>query len=153
MPVTAESQTPGSNSPRLEYKMYLFNSGEVKVNVYLSPTLNFNSTDGLRYAISYDNEPPQIVNFQKGDTIPDWKYPQWWNQSVSNNIRIVTTEHSINKPGEHVLKFWMVDPGVVLQKLVVETPTELAQDRGVKSSYLGPPESFYNPKKSDIGRK
>src|SRR5690606_14137468 len=34
--------------------------------------------------------------------------------------------------GPHVLKFWMVDPAVVLQKLVVET-------QSIPSSYLGPP--------------
>jgi hypothetical protein len=37
-----------------------------------------------------------------------------------------------------VVKFWMVDPGVVLQKLVIEA-------RDIGATYLGPPESFYRP--------
>jgi hypothetical protein len=37
--------------------------------------------------------------------------------------------------GQHVLKFWMVDPAVVLQKLVIERGT-------IRPSYLGPPESY-----------
>ena len=65
----------------------------------------------------------------------DWKYPQWWNQAVSDNIITVNSEHMISKSGEHVLKFWLVDPGIVLQKIVID-------NGGLKPSYLGPPESL-----------
>jgi hypothetical protein len=34
------------------------------------------------------------------------------------------------------LKLWTVDPGVVLQKIVIET-------HDIAQSYLGPPESYY----------
>ena len=61
-PTTAPSQTPGGESPRLEYDMHLTEGGPVTVQAYLSPTLNFTRSDGLRYAISFDDEPPQIVN-------------------------------------------------------------------------------------------
>jgi len=36
---------------------------------------------------------------------------------------------------KHALKLWVIDPGVVLQKLVVEISE-------VKQFYLGPPESY-----------
>jgi len=137
IPVTAKKQKPGGNSPHLEYKMYLFNSGKVKVKAYFSPTQNFHNTEGLHYGISFDDETAEIINVHKNDTIPDWKYPPSWNQAVMENIKIITSNHSIENPGEHTLKFWMVDPGLALQKIVVET-------REIKSSYLGPPESFHN---------
>ncbi len=135
MPVTAKSQTPQGNSPRLEYTIHFFSSGDVEVNAYLSPTQNFKKAQGLRYAISFDNQPLQIINIHEKDTVPDWKYPAEWNQAVSDNIKITTSKHEIKEPGEHVLKFWMVDPGIVLQKLVVDAG-------GLKPSYLGPPESY-----------
>jgi endo-1,4-beta-D-glucanase Y len=134
IPVTARSRTPGPDSPRLEYCLHLFRSGQVKVNVYVSPTQNYHDTQGLRYGLSFDDETPQIVNIHEKDTVPDWKYPPAWNQAVGENIKVMTSEHLLAKPGEHVLKFWMVDPGIVLQKIVVDTG-------GVKPSYLGPPES------------
>jgi hypothetical protein len=131
-PVTTQSQVPGGNSPRLEYRMHLFSSGMVKVLAYLSPTLDFSEEQGSRYAVSFDDETPQII--------PIWadRSNQAWEQSVSDNIKIVVSEHRLDRHGMHVLKFWMVDPGVVLQKLVVDTG-------GLRPSYLGPPESFYQP--------
>jgi hypothetical protein len=129
-PVTASSQTPAGNSPRLEYRVFLFHSGEVKVRAFLSPTLNFFNNQGLEYAISFDDELPQVVNIHANDTF------QVWEESVRNNIKVLVSKHILNKAGEHVLKFWMKDPGVVLQKLVIETGE-------VPASYLGPPESFY----------
>lgn len=129
-PVTMPSQSPGSNDAHLEYNVYLFDTGEVKVQAYLSPTLNFqHSPTGLRYAVSFDNEPPQIINMAADNS------EKTWARHVSDNINIQTTVLHTDKPGEHILKFWVVDPGVVLQKIVLDMG-------GVKSSYLGPPESY-----------
>lgn len=58
-----------------------------------------------------------------------------WEESVRNNCREIKSTHTIPQPGPHVLKIWMVDPAVALQRIVVNTG-------GVKPSYLGPPESF-----------
>jgi len=129
-PVTAQGQVPSGNSPRLEYRMHLFSSGPVKIRAYLSPTLDFHKVQGLRYAVSFDDESPQTTIIWS-----DYSN-QAWEQSVSDNIIVAVSEHRLARPGTHVLKFWMVDPGVVLQKLVVDTG-------GLRPSYLGPPESFY----------
>ncbi|MBN2200777.1 glycosyl hydrolase 115 family protein, partial [bacterium] len=133
-PVTAGPRVPGGDSPRLEYRLHLFHDGDVTVHAYFAPTQNFTAGPGFRYGISFDEGPVQIVNVHENDTIPDWKYPQWWNRAVGENIRIYQTKHEGLNPGSHVLKFWMVDPGLVLQKLVVDAG-------GLKPSYLGPPES------------
>ncbi len=129
-PVTAQYQSPGENSPRLEYLIQNTDTGLLKVYAYFSPTLNFTEKKGLRYGISFDNELPQIINVQANSSM------QVWAQSVSDNIKIIVSHHKLKTPGEHVLKFWMVDAGLVLQKLVIDFG-------GLKPSYLGPPESYF----------
>ena len=136
VPVTSSAQVPGGNAPHLEYQVYLFSEGEVSVNVYLSPTLNFhNNPKGIRYAVSFDDEAPQIINIATNPNYADLHRDPVWSRWVAENINIQKSKHKINKPGVHTLKFWMVDPGIVLQKIVIETDD-------IAPSYLGPPESY-----------
>jgi hypothetical protein len=129
-PVTAKSQVPGGNGPRLEYVVNLIDTGMVNVTAYISPTIDFTNSTGLHYAISMDDEQPQIININAD------KSEAAWSKDVSNSIKKLVTIHHISKPGKHILKYWMVDPAVVLQKIVINTG-------GEKPSYLGPPESSY----------
>jgi hypothetical protein len=131
-PVTAASATP-PQSPHLEYEMYLFDPGKVEVEAILSPTLNFVPGRGLRYAISFDDQPPQVVDALAQNSQSDWE------TTVKDSVRKVKSTHSMKYSGYHTLKFWMVDPAVVLEKLVVNVG-------GVKPSYLGPPESYRGSK-------
>jgi hypothetical protein len=134
-----DSLTPAINSPCLEYRMYLFTTGNFEVNPVFAPSLNFLPDRDVRYAISVDDEKPQIITLLGRDY--DAKNGNMdWEQTVSDNFRIGSSNHSFSNPGYHTLKIWMVDPGPVLQKIVVNTG-------GVKPSYLGPPESFYRPKR------
>lgn len=137
-PATAASQVPGGASPRLEYTMSLFNTGQVTVWVYLSPRNNVLPTDGLKYAVSIDGDTPQIVNITTTTGADATAMNRQWERNTSDNVNRTATTHVIAAPGVHVLKFWMVDPTVVLQKLVVDTG-------GLKPSYLGPPESMQIP--------
>lgn len=132
-PVTSKSEALNATSPHLEYGIYLPDSGSVKVTVYLSPTLNFHNTEGLRFAVSFDNEPPQIVNLHDDQSLKAWE--QW----VSDNVILKTSTHVLQRSGYHTLRFWRIDAGVILQKIVIET-------KEIKNSYLGPPESYLTNK-------
>jgi len=136
-PLAAPSVTPPANSPCLEYKMRLFDAGTVQVEARIAPTLNFVAGRGLRFALSFDDEPPQIVTaVPENYSVGSGDFNRDWGMTVSDNIRKVKTTFDLKNPGEHTLKFWMVDPGVVLEKIIVDCG-------GVKPSYLGPPESFH----------
>ncbi len=129
LPVTFNEQIPEGISPHTEYNVYTYEGGTVKINAYFSPTLNFHNNDGLKYAISIDDEVPQIISMNKDDN-----NTRTWEGWMANNIITKTTTHTLSAPGKHVIKFWAVSPGVVLQKIVGDMG-------GLKASYLGPPET------------
>ncbi|HEV7783233.1 MAG TPA: glycosyl hydrolase 115 family protein [Chitinophagaceae bacterium] len=132
-PVTAPAQIPSPGSPRVEYEFYTYSKDSCTLQAYFSPTLNFHNTPGgLQYAISIDDEKPQIVSINNDDTATGRGI---WSKWVSENIIIKTTSHKIMKPGKHTIKYWMVNSGVVLQKLVIGF--------GIKPRYLGPPETRF----------
>ncbi len=106
----------------------------MEVVAITAPTLNFVPGRGLQFAVSLDDQPPQKVDVvsahaNAADSNRDWE------KSVEANARYATTKLNVPKSGYHTLKLWMIDPGVVLQKIVVDLG-------GLKPSYLGPPESY-----------
>ena len=129
-PATASLQTPGGNSPHLEYQINAVDTGLVEVNAYLSPTIDFTGNKTLQYAVSIDDEKPQVFNLNAEAN------QGLWNRVVGNSINIQVSKHSLSKPGAHTVKFWMISPAVVLQKVVLNF------NKSLKPSYLGPPESY-----------
>jgi len=118
------------NNQRLEYTLYLINCGIIRVQCYVSPTIDFRAAGGLKYAIAFDNEPQQIINIHQDSSM------RAWEQTVRDNINCTLSEHHITKPGVHTLKLTAIDRGLVLQKLVVWTGE-------IRPCYLGPPESVF----------
>jgi hypothetical protein len=138
-PVTLPRQTPGGvDSPRLEYEVSLVSApsgasgGEVTVWAYLSPRNPALPTGGLRYGVSLDDGPIETVDINAG--ADDGLLNAVWARNTSDNVNATATKHSVTKAGVHRLKFWMVDPTVVLQRLVIDTG-------GLPVLYLGPLES------------
>lgn len=136
LPPLAESADPITNrsAPRLEYDVYFSTPGEANLKVFLSPTKNFSKNyrnpDGIRFAVSINDEPPQIVNMHYQ---MDGGFVQTiWYQWVANNIITTNTPIRIPSVGTHTLKIWMVDASPVIQRIVVETSS-------IGETYLGPP--------------
>ena len=127
-PVTAPASLDPAGAMRLEYRMFLFTPGTLTVRVYLSPTQPFQPGPGLRYAVSFDDEAPQVVNVHADRSLAAWE------RQVADGATVLATGHEVVGAGYHVLRYWALDPGLVLQKVVVDTG-------GLRESYLGPPES------------
>ncbi|GAB3577551.1 hypothetical protein GCM10027345_15460 [Hymenobacter daeguensis] len=139
----APTAAPGGRSPHLEYRIMLPRPGPVTVQAYLAPTLDFTNTTGLRYAVSLDDEAPQLINLHTGLNPDNGNRP--WEKAVAENIIIKTSQHQVAAAGAHTLRFWRVDPGVVLEKLVVSQGE-------LPASYLGPPENMQTARPQAAGK-
>ncbi|WP_140986791.1 glycosyl hydrolase 115 family protein [Asticcacaulis tiandongensis] len=127
LPQDAPSTTPEDNV-RLEYDIRLIKDADTELHVYLVPTLDTRGQGGLRFGVSIDDGPVQILSF---DLIPD--KPDW-EKAVSDNAHVIKVPFKGLRAGDHTIKIWRIDANVVIQKLVLDTG-------GLKPSYLGPPQS------------
>lgn len=143
-PVTAPSQDTNSG-PVLEYDIYTFNPTKLaNLTLYLSPSLNnLSPSRPLRYAVAFDESTPQIVQpvIEIPTALAGADLPEGWAGAVADGVwglssgKSTTTTHDLTSTGAHTLKIWLLEPGLVLQKVVLDLG-------GVRTSYLGPPESF-----------
>jgi len=117
-------------APVVEYEFYLFTPGALKALAYLVPTQPIVSGRGLRYAIGIDGQPPQMVVVGADLAVPS----RAWSLNVLNSSTMGISNHEIKTAGQHVLRIYAVDPGVVLDKIVLDLG-------GLKPSYLGPGET------------
>jgi hypothetical protein len=118
------------DAPVLEYEFYAFTTGKVNAVVNIVPTHPILAGRGLRYAIGFDEEPPQVVTVGADLQIPS----RPWSLHVVNSSTVGASTHEIKTAGRHVLKIYAVDPGVVLDKIVLDLG-------GLRPSYLGPMET------------
>ena len=112
----------------LEYDFNMTSNGEFPVEVFVSPTLNFNNNAGLRYAISIDGNEEQIVNIN--EKFSNRQMEKWQADRINRTV----TKHNFSTKDKHTLRIRVLEPGIVIQKIVINTG-------GLKDSYLGAPES------------
>jgi hypothetical protein len=133
-PVTAGTIQPPNPAPRLEYPVYFARAGTYAVEVYTSPTLDVIPTRALALAVSMDDQPEQVVNVFTPATFKSEDFlGRAFGDNTRNQARILHFKQTVNTPGRHTLKIHMVDPTVVLMKIVLH-------DAPLPASYFGPPD-------------
>jgi hypothetical protein len=117
-----------TDAPALNYAVKFPVAGEFTANVNLVPTQPIVTANGLRFAAALDDQPPQLVVLNVKDGSTDWA------QGVLNSTRVVSFKLTVPSAGAHTLRIYGVDPGVVLDKIVIDLG-------GLQPSYLGPAEN------------
>jgi hypothetical protein len=97
----------------MTYDIYTTSTGEVSLKVALIPGHPVNGGD-IRYAVSIDDEKPQVVSYKTGFRTEPWKINVLRNQSLN------TTIHKINTPGKHTIRISALDPEVIVDQLMLD---------------------------------
>ena len=109
---------PGT--PYLEYQFTTSTAGEAVASIYLLPTFPLDSDHGLRYGLSIDQRPPDVVNAagaeKKTPGLTDW------SSNVLRNAAVQTVPLGYLPAGKHTLRLFYGDPGVVFQHVTVTMP-------------------------------
>ena len=117
-----------TEAPRVDYTGDFDAAGTHAATFYLIPTQPIVAGRGLRFAVALDDEAPRpvVVNVRDGSSE--------WAQGVMNSTILGSTELKIATAGRHTLHVYGTDPGVVLDKIVIDLGA-------VPATYLGPPET------------
>ena len=124
------------NAPYMDYQILIREGGDYTLRGITAPTNNLEDGRNMRYAISVDGGTPEAVK-----TIPDEHYnigaghyhDRDWGEGVLNNCHYGESRIEL-EPGVHTIRFYGVEAGLVLQKLVLYKGE-------LKASYFGPEES------------
>lgn len=114
-----------NDTPKAEYDFYTFNAGNATVHIYALPLFPIDSKHDTRYGVMIDDGMVQWM------TTTAKEYSSQWRLNVFRNSAISTINLNIDKPGKHTLKLLCSNPGMIIQKVVIDLG-------GMKRSYLGP---------------
>jgi hypothetical protein len=109
----------------VEYDLYAFTQGKATVHVYLLPLFPKDRAHSTRYAIQLDDADYHVRHNDVKE------YSREWADNVLRNSAINAINVEFDRPGRHTLKLFCEDPGMIVQKIVIDLG-------GLKPSYRGP---------------
>jgi Gylcosyl hydrolase family 115 C-terminal domain len=119
------------NSSYVEYDFYTFSSTNAELTMFTVPTHPLNNLCSMRYAVSIDEGPLQVADFRTFGRSEEWK------QYVLKNRAEKKLSLSYLTKGKHRLRIYSVDPGVMLDALLIDLG-------GLKQAYSLIPETKPN---------
>ncbi len=155
--VTAASDETG-RGPRLEYDIDIRKTGLLKIAIGLLPTQDVQPERGLRLGVQLDNGELRVLDARRGlvDTFDEYTpqnlarsnklkplpepgtmalngYGMERRNEVFDNMRWLDVSFDVSVIGPHTLRLVMIDPEIVVERLVVNPDDS-------HYSYFGPPE-------------
>lgn len=116
------------NASFAAYEFYTFSPAAAALIVFTLPTHPLHQDYGMRYAVSVDDGPLYVASFRTAGRSEEWK------QNVLRNRAQKKVQLPLLDKGSHQLKIYSVDPGVVLQSILIDLG-------GLKEAYGTVPET------------
>ena len=155
---TSSQSYPDGDGPRLEYDIKTDSEDSLTIAIGILPTQDVNPARGLRIGMMLDDGPLQIIDARRGlkdefkeyteanlavskvlKPLPKPKrmalngFGARMRNDVFDNLRWLDVTFEDVPAGKHVLKIVMIDPEIVLEKIVVNPDDN-------HYSYFGPPD-------------
>ena len=99
-------------APYTEYELDL-QTGDATIEIRTLPTLHVYDGRDIRYAVQLGNSTPAIFSIHANDFTAEWR----WNVLRGYASRSI----SISERGHQKLRIYLVDPGIVLQEILIHS--------------------------------
>lgn len=114
------------SAPQLEYELPAIDADSVTLHVYSLPFFPIYKGRGTRFGVSVDGQPVQVAN-----NIPKEYSKEWRDHVLQNGVKATFTFPIDRSREKHTLTLSCGDPGVMIQRIVVDWG-------GLKQTYVGP---------------
>ncbi|GGZ24813.1 hypothetical protein GCM10011273_07590 [Asticcacaulis endophyticus] len=108
------------------YRFDTRTDGTATLKIIALPVHALTSQSGVKVAVSIDDQPPVILDFETVGRSDEWK------QNVLSNNAVRELTGLKLKPGRHTLKLYALDPGVIIDRFEVRFDGARARYGAVK---------------------
>ncbi len=121
--------------PYVEYSFLARHEGDYLLRFYLAPRNPLVNKGTIRGAFRVNRSEIQWFDEVDSGYFAEWQNEKW-SYGVTNHIRLVEEDVVLEK-GLNTLRFYAVDPNIVLEKIVL-----YRKDKPIRVTHLAPPESY-----------